>query len=100
MFKTYSTEHVQTHLRVEFLYLVYYAQFVQLIPHIATLLCRYLTHLFGQCTNISFIDSTFLAVCDNRRIHQHIVFLGWAAHGRGSMGWWFGYKLHPVVRLR
>jgi hypothetical protein len=96
-FKAYYTEHVQKHLRSEFPRLVCYARFVQLMPRVAALLCRYLTHLFGQCSGISFIDSTFLAVCDNRRIHQHAVFLGWATRGRGSMGWCFGFKLHLVV---
>ena len=99
-FKAYYVEHVQTHLRAEFPRLVCYARFVQLMPRVAALLCRYLTHLFGQCTGISFIDSTFLAVCDNRRIHQHRVFLGWATRGRGSMGWCFGFKLHLVVNDR
>jgi len=98
--KAYYTEHVQVHLRAEFPRLVCYARFVQLVPRVAALLCRYLTHLFGQCTGISFIDSTFLAVCDNHRIHQHAVFLGWAARGRGSMGWCFGFKLHLVVNDR
>lgn len=96
-FKAYYTEHVQKHLRAEFPRLVCYARFVQLIPRVAALLCGYLTHLFGQCSGISFIDSTFLAVCDNHRIHQHAVFLGWATRGRGSMGWCFGFKLHLVV---
>lgn len=99
-FKAYYTEHVQKYLRAEFPRLVGYARFVQLIPRVAALLCGYLTHLFGECTGISFIDSTFLAVCDNRRIHQHAVFLGWATRGRGSMGWCFGFKLHLVVNDR
>jgi hypothetical protein len=99
-FKAYYTEHVQTHLRTEFPCLVCYARFVQLIPRVAALLCRYLAALFGPCTGLSFIDSTFLSVCDNRRIHQHKVFLGWAARGRGSMGWCFGFKLHLVVNDR
>lgn len=67
------------------------------MPRVAALLCGYLTHLFGQCSGISFVDSTFLAVCDNRRIHQPAVFLGWATRGRSSMGWCFGFKLHLVV---
>jgi len=31
-------------------------------------LCAYLRHCFGKCTGISFIDSTSLNVCHNRRI--------------------------------
>jgi hypothetical protein len=96
-FKAYYLEHVQRYLTAEFPSLVGYARFVQLIPRVLALLCAYLFSLFGHCTGISFIDSTFIAVCDNRRIHQHKVFAGLALRGRGSMGWCFGFKLHFVV---
>jgi len=96
-FKAYYTHYVQVHLRAEFPTLVGYARFVQLMPRVLGLLCAYLFSLFGRCSGISFIDSTFLAVCDNRRIHQHRVFTGLATRGRGSMGWCFGFKLHLVV---
>ena len=96
-FKAYYTQHVQMHLRREFPKLVGYARFVQLMPRVFARLCAYLFSLFGRCTGISFIDSTFLAVCDNRRISQHQVFAGVATRGRGSMGWCFGFKLHLVV---
>lgn len=99
-FKAYYTQHVQGHLRTEFPTLVGYVRFVQLMPRVLSLLCTYLVSLFGACTGISFIDSTFLAVCDNHRIHQHKVFVGLAGRGRGSMGWCFGFKLHLVVNDR
>lgn len=96
-FKAYYIYHVQGHLRSEFPKLVGYARFVQLMPRVLSLLCAYLFSLFGVCSGISFVDSTFLAVCDNRRIHAHKVFAGLARRGRGSMGWCFGFKLHLVV---
>ncbi|WP_396182913.1 transposase, partial [Flavobacterium sp.] len=40
----------------------------------------------GDCTGISFIDSTPLRVCDNRRIHQHKTFKGIAQRGQCSLG--------------
>ncbi|NEO79841.1 MAG: hypothetical protein F6J99_27830 [Moorea sp. SIO4G3] len=46
---------------------------------------------------MSFIDSTKLKVCQNRRISQHPTFLGLAAWGRTSVDWFFGFKLHNVV---
>jgi hypothetical protein len=46
---------------------------------------------------VNYIDSTALAVCNNRRIHQHKVFKGFAQRGKTSMGWLFGFKLHLVV---
>lgn len=96
-FKAYYTQHVQVHLRREFPRLVGYARFVQLMPRVFPRLCAYLFSRFGRCTGVSFIDSTFIAVCDNRRIGQHKVFAGLATRGRGSMGWSFGFKLHLVV---
>jgi hypothetical protein len=50
----------------------------------------------GDCTGISFIDSTPLRVCDNRRIHQHKTFKGIAQRGQCSLGWFFGFKLHII----
>ncbi len=75
-FKAYYTQHVQVYLRGEFPTLVSYGRFVQLTPRIFARLCAYLFSLFGRCTGVSFIDSTFIAVCDNRRISQHKVFQG------------------------
>ena len=51
----------------------------------------------GECTGISFIDSTILRVCDNRRIHNHKVFDGIAKRGHCSMGWFYGFKLHIIT---
>ncbi len=57
----------------------------------------YLLTQRGQCTGISFIDSTPISVCHNRRIRQHKVFNGLAARGKTSMGWFYGFKLHLVI---
>lgn len=96
-FKAFYTQHVQEYLRREFPDLVSYGRFVQLMPRVFSRLCAYLFSRFGRCTGVSFIDSTFIAVCDNRRIGQHKVFAGLATRRRGSMGWSFGFKLHLVV---
>lgn len=99
-FKSYYTEHVCQHLRSEFPRLVTYERFVALIPTALGPLCAYLKSLYGHCTGISFVDSTALMVCDNHRIHNHKVFEGVAERGKGSMGWFFGLKLHLVVNDR
>ncbi len=99
-FKAYYTQHVQVHLRGEFPDLVSDGRFVQLIPRVLVLLCAYLVACFGRCTGISFVDSTPVAVCHNRRISQHQVFAGLAARGKTSTGWFFGFKLHLVVNDR
>ncbi len=99
-FKTYYTQFVETFLQREFPHLVSYSRFVQLTPAFVVPLSAYLQHCCGRCTGISFIDSTSLAVCNNRRIRQHRVFAGAAARGKRSMGWFYGFKLHTIVNER
>jgi transposase len=99
-FKAYYTEHVCQHLRSEFPKVVSYERFVALIPSVFGPLSAYLRSLYGHCHGISFIDSTAVRVCDNHRIHNHKVFAGVATRGKGSMGWFFGFKLHLVVNER
>jgi hypothetical protein len=96
-FKTYYTDYVCQHLRSEFPNLVSYERFVILMPSALGPLSAYLKSLYGRCHGISFIDSTSLLVCDNHRIHNHKVFAGAAQRGKGSMGWFYGFKLHLVI---
>ena len=96
-FKAFYTKHVQVFLKTEFPGLVSYPRFVALMPRVFGPLCAYLNSLFGECTGISFVDSTPLAVCNNRRILWHKVFAGLAERGRTSMGWFYGFKLHLAI---
>ena len=96
-FKAYYTEHVYKHLRGEFPGLVSYERFVILMPSVLGPLCAYLKSRYGSCGGISFIDSTALSVCDNHRIHAHKVLAEFAERGKGSMGWFYGFKLHLVI---
>lgn len=99
-FKAYYTQYVQQHLRSEFPHLVSYTRFVELLPTVLAPLIVYLHTQLGQCTGISFIDSTALAVCENPRISQHRVFAYDARRGKTSVGWFYGFKLHLVVNDR
>jgi len=96
-FKDYYTKHVQIYLKGAFPKLVSYNRFVELMPRAIVPLCCFLNTRKGTCTGISFVDSTSLVVCHNRRIHQHKVFDGWAKRGKTSTGWFFGFKLHLIV---
>ena len=96
-FKAYYLEHVCQHLRSEFPHLVSYERFVILMPSVLGPLSAYLKSLYGRCHGISFIDSTALLVCDNHRSHNHKVFASLAQRGKGSMGWFYGFKLHLVI---
>lgn len=99
-FKTYYTRFVQVYLRAEFPRLVSYNRFVELMPSVLVPLCVYLQSCYGDCTGISFIDSTPIGVCHNRRIRRHRVFAGIAQRGKNSVDWFFGFKLHLVVNDR
>jgi hypothetical protein len=99
-FKDYYTQHVCQYLRGHFPGLVSYNRFVELMPRALLPLCCFLKRRTGRCTGLAFIDSCALAVCHNRRIHSHRVFDGWAARGKTSVGWFFGFKLHLVINDR
>jgi hypothetical protein len=96
-FKAYYLRYVRVQLRAEFPELVSYSRFVHLMRRIVLRLWAYACACCGRCTGISFIDSTPVRVCLNRRIPRHKVFAGLAARGHCSMGWFYGFKLHLVV---
>ena len=96
-FKAYYTEQVLKHYAGAFPRLVSYQRFVELMPSALVPLCGYLQTRKGHCSGISFVDSTSLKVCHNRRIHSHKVFAGCARRGKTSVDWFFGFKLHLVT---
>jgi transposase len=96
-FKHYYLDHVCVYWPGAFPKLVSYSRFIRWVPSVLLPLCAYLKHCFGTCSGISFLDSTSLKVCHNRRIHSHRVFQGLAARGKTSVDWFFGFKLHLVV---
>ena len=96
-FKAYYTEQVLRHYVWAFPRLVSYQRFVELMPSALVPLCGYLQTRKGRCSGISFVDSTSLKVCHNRRIHSHKVFEGCARRGKTSVDWFFGFKLHLVT---
>lgn len=55
------------------------------------------TCCLGDCTGISFVDSTPLRVCNNKRIYNHKTFKDIAARGKSTMGYFYGFKLHIIV---
>ncbi|HYH85052.1 MAG TPA: IS982 family transposase [Pyrinomonadaceae bacterium] len=96
-FKAYYTEHVMKQYAGAFPRLTSYSRFVELMPAALVPLCGYLQTRKGECSGISFVDSTSLKVCHNRRIHSHKVFAGCARRGKTSVDWFFGFKLHLVT---
>ena len=96
-FKAFYTEQVLKQYAGAFPRLVSYGRFVELMPGALVPLCGYLQTRKGRCSGISFVDSTSLKVCHNRRIHSHKVFQGCARRGKTSVDWFFGFKLHLVT---
>lgn len=90
--------YVRKHLCSAFPRTVSYNRFVELSQSVILPLTIYMKkYAVGKCTGISFIDSTPLRVCHNRRIHSHKVFRGIAERGHCSIGWFFGFKLHLII---
>ena len=96
-FKHFYEKHVCVYWTCEFPQLVSYSRFVQLKKEVLTLLTLYLQVNFGEWSGISFVDSTRLRVCDNKRISSHRVFREHAGRSKTSMGWFYGFKLHLLI---
>ncbi|MBI1335879.1 MAG: IS982 family transposase [Phycisphaera sp.] len=87
--------------RKDFPTLVSYSRFIQWMPRVTMPLFAYLVcRCRGPVTGVSFIDSTALKVCGNKRIRRHRVFRGLAQIGKTTMGWFYGFKLHLVINDR
>jgi hypothetical protein len=80
--------------------LLSYTRFLEVMPRTLVPLCSYFTTLLGKPTGLEFIDSTSISVCHNLRIPRHKTFEGIARRGKGTMGWFYGFKLHIVVNYR
>lgn len=97
-FKAFYHGYVCQWLKPAFPNLPSYQRMTELMAKAVCPMCDYLQHLMqGNCTGISYIDSTSLAVCDNHRIKRHKVFADTAGRGKSSMGWFFGFKLHAII---
>jgi hypothetical protein len=97
-FKHFYLYYVQEHLQKEFPQTVSYNRFVELMQANMLPLTLYMkTCCLGECTGISFVDSTPIRACKNKRIKNNKVFKDIATTGRSTMGWFYGFKLHIVV---
>lgn len=96
-FKDYYNFCVLTNLKKYFPKLVSYDRFVNITKSILFPMFIFLQGCLGDCTGISFIDSTILTVCHPRRIYSHRVFKKLAKRGKTSTGWFYGFKLHLII---
>lgn len=97
-FKHFYLLYVKKHLSSEFPKLVSYNRFVELQKLAVLYMAIFAkTCSLGDCTGISFVDSTPIRVCKNKRIYNHKTFKDIATRGKSTMGYFFGFKLHIVL---
>lgn len=94
-FKHYYLFYVCPHLTDLFPETFSYSRFVEVMPRCFVALAMFLRLVcFGQCTGISFVDSTCIPVIHNKRQFNMKVFKDLAVKGKSTMGWYVGFKLH------
>jgi hypothetical protein len=97
-FKHFYMFYVQRHMQSDFPRTVSYNRFVELTQSVVMPMTIFLkTCCLGTCTGISFVDSTPIRVCNNKRIKRNKTFKGIAEVGKSTMGWFYGFKLHIVI---
>jgi hypothetical protein len=78
-----------------------YTRFIELMPRGILVLSRLLNYLMytfrKESMGISYIDSTRIPVCNNKRTNSHKVFESVAEIGKSTMGWFLGFKLHIII---
>jgi len=96
--KHFYLYYVQKHQSDLFPNTVSYNRFVELMQAATLPMSIFMkTCCLGEGTGISFIDSTPIRVCKNKRIKRNKVFEGLAQVGKSTMGYFFGFKLHIVI---
>lgn len=96
-FKHFYCDYMQKHFNQAFPRLISYSRFVYLMKSLFVPLFAYILHILGVVTGISFIDSTKIQVCHNKRIPRNKVFKGLAKRGKTTAGWFYGFKLHLII---
>lgn len=96
-FKDYYKAYIKGYYKSAFGNVVSYGRFTESAQENASFLAMFAISLNAIATGIAYIDSTALAVCNNKRIHSHKVLKKIAKRGKTSMGWFYGLKLHFVI---
>ena len=89
--------YIGVHLKREFPKQLSYNRFVAVEHRVFVPMMFFInTVCFGKCTGITFVDSTKISVCHNKRIRRNRVFQDIAQMGKSTSGWFYGFKLHLV----
>lgn len=96
--KHFYIHYLQKHLTDIFPNTVSYNRFVELMQSVALPMTLFLKmNCLGEATGISYVDSTPIRVCKNKRIKRNKVFKDTAKVGKSTMGYFYGFKLHLIV---
>ena len=96
-FKWFYINEINGEYKTYFQPLPSYNRFTELMPRSLPVLFRFLKYVIYHArleSDLEYIDSTKIPVCNNKRMYSHKVFKGIANIGKSSMGWFFGFKLH------
>ena len=98
-FKTFKAfyKHANSELKSGFPMLVSYGRMTELKEQAQLPLTMFLLCIFGECTGISYVDSTKIEACNIKREYSHKTLKAIAAKGKTGAGWFYGLKLHLVV---
>ena len=74
--------------------LLSYSRFIEIERHFLMPLLLFMKFHFADYSDTSYVDSTPLKICHNKRIYSNKVFKNLAKRGKSTMGWFYGFKLH------
>lgn len=100
-FKTFKDFYMKNNAELKdyFPNLVSYSRLVELnIQNAVPLLIFAKIFCTKEADEVSFIDSTKLSVCHIKRASSNKVFKGIAAKSKTSVGWFYGLKLHLMIK--
>ncbi len=99
--KAFYTQMICKEWRQHFPVVLSYNRFVEREQMVSLKLYLFLNNCcLGDCTGISIIDSTPIRVCHDKQSRRHKTFRGFATSGKGTMGLFFGFKLHIIINDR
>lgn len=91
--------HIKTYHQGDVGPLPTYKNFMRSVHNLAGYGLMFLEVVRKQCKQgvvLQFVDSTKLEACRIKREFTHKVAKGVASKSKGTMGWWYGFKLHLV----
>ncbi|MDR3142136.1 MAG: hypothetical protein LBU37_10480 [Tannerellaceae bacterium] len=93
-FKHFYLFYIGVHLKKEFPRQLSYNRFIEIEHKVFVPMMFFInTTCPGKYTGITFVDSTEIAVCQNKRIKRNRVFKEVAKIGKNTMGRFYGLRI-------